>query len=686
MSAEVLDSLYSAARVALEEALEHLGFRDVEIPLRPIALPDRWGIASNVGFLLAGKDAPALAVRIAAEVSQALGHDKRFAECKAERGYVNILFSPTEVARVILRSILTQSDYGAGNPDPPESVMVEYCQPNTHKAFHIGHLRNAVLGNALVRILSFYGHRVIAATYPGDTGAHVFKTLWAYLKNHKDEEPPRTGASRWLGDIYAGGYRLEADAEEAALRAVSRMLANAAKTFSVPLVAEGIAQYLNLSDGHLQEVAAIAQVALKGEEAFLEAYPTHKYLVTRMLRALQTALETDGQTLISSGLCSEADLEALRDYFQIFREIQSIFTRWENRDPEIVALWEKTRAWSLADFNRIYEELGVRFDVSFYESEMEEPGKAIVGELLEKGIARESDGAVIVPLDDWADQLGESLGTLLILRSDGTPLYSTKDLALAKIKFEKYKIDRSIYVVSTQQTRYFKQIFATLKLWGFPQADKCYHLAYEIVTLPEGMMSSRKGNVILYDDLAEMLRNKARAVVSEKAPYLSDDERSEIASRVADGAIKFTMLSRENPRVLVFDPDESLNFEGRSAPYIQYGYARATRILEKAGALDEAVHPEALLFPVLDPSEIKLLKHLQEFPVVIARAATEFAPHHLAQYLFLLTQAFNDFYHTCPVIQAEPALRMCRLNLVKAYRAVVFRGLSLIGIAPLERM
>jgi arginyl-tRNA synthetase len=677
--------LHASAEDAMTEAISRLGDSVARVPLRSITLADRWGITSNVAFLIGKENARAVAERLAGELATLLAADPRFSEVRAEKGYVNILFSPAEVARLILNAVLTNPDYGQGSPRSPERILVEYSQPNTHKAFHIGHLRNAVLGSALVNILRFYGHEVLSATYPGDTGAHVFKTLWAYLRHHKGEEPPAVGASRWLGDIYAEGHREEAEAEEAALRASARMLAAAARTFSVPLVAEGIAQFLNLAEPHRGELLAITQIALKGEDAFLEAVPSHRYLVTRLLRGLHSALPESRETLLSAGLCRPEDLDGVGRYLVLDDDLRAIFARWENRDPEIVDLWQKTRAWSLADFNRIYAELGIRFDHSFYESEMEEPGKAIVRELLARGIARESDGAVVVPLDELTKGDG-ALGTLLILRSDGTPLYSTKDLALAKIKIDQFGIDRSIYVVSTQQSQYFRQVFATLRLWGFPQADKCVHLAYEIVTLPEGMMSSRKGNVVLYDDLAEMLRRKALETVSEKAPHLSKDEREEIAHRVADGAMKFTMIYRENARVLVFDPDESLSFEGRSAPYLQYGFARATRIVEKAGFAVSPDDLQCIQFPILHPNEIRLLKHLQEFPDVIARAASEFAPHHVAQFLFALTQAFNDFYHTCPVIQAEAPLRKPRLALVQAYRAVAAKGLSLLGIMPLERM
>jgi len=682
---DALQMLYASAEEALAEAVSRLGFSGAQIPLRPIALPDRWGITSNIAFVIGKKDAHAVAQRLAETLSLILAGDSRFSGILAEKGYVNLLFNSAEVARLILEAVLKNPNYGKGSPQPAERILVEYSQPNTHKAFHIGHLRNAVLGNALVRILRFYGHEVLSATYPGDTGAHVFKTLWAYLRFHEGEEPPSAGASRWLGEIYAKGHREEAEAEEAALRAISRMLAAAARAFSVSMVADGIADFLNLNPEDREELVAMAQVALKGEDAFLEAVPSHKFLVSRLLRGLASALAEHESTLLASGICTPADLDAIRRHLRIEEEIREIFLRWERRDPEIVSLWEKTREWSLADFSRIYDQLGIQFDLSFYESEMEEPGKAIVRELLDRGIARESDGAIVVPLDDLlGNQSG--LGTLLILRSDGTPVYATKDLALAKIKFEKFQIDRSIYVVSSQQSHYFKQIFATLKLWGFPQSEKCFHLAYEIVTLPEGMMSSRKGNVVLYDDLAELLFEKALATVSEKAPHLSPEEREEIARRVADGAMKFTMIYRENSRVLVFDPDESLNFEGRSAPYLQYGYARATRILEKASFSVSADDPEVFLFPDLTLNEIRLLKSLQEFPAVVRRAASEFAPHHLAQYLFALTQTFNDFYHTCPVIQAEPSLRKPRLALVEAYRLVAAAGLSLLGIRLLERM
>jgi arginyl-tRNA synthetase len=256
-------------------------------------------------------------------------------------------------------------------------------------------------------------------------------------------------------------------------------------------------------------------------------------------------------------------------------EIKSEFQRWERKDPDFVKLWETTKGWSMEDFQRIYEELDVDFDTWFFESEVEEPGREIVKELMEREIAEISDGLPVVKIDEKLGLEKEMYRTMPVLRSDGTTLYSTKDLALTKLKFEAYGVDRSIWVVDVRQGLYFQQIFKIMELMGFEQAEKCFHLGYEMVTLPGGAMSSRSGNVVLYDDIASAVLNRAREIIDEKNPVLSDDEKAQIAREVGIGSLKYSMLSRDNNRVIVFDIEESLSFDGHAAPYIQYAHARA---------------------------------------------------------------------------------------------------------------
>jgi len=673
----------------IEEVLRNLlaeeGFVVKEIPFREIPFSDQWGVSTSVAFILGRGNASSVADNLSQKLQKYLKEKPFIQKVEARNGYLNFYFSLPEVAKMTLSEILQNPEYGKGSAIA-ERVMVEYSQPNTHKAFHIGHLRNVCLGLALSNILKFAGYTVLTANYLGDTGAHVIKCLWGYLKFHKGKEP-EVERGRWLGEVYAEAHQILTEAETRAYKVVAGIMRKGAETFSLDMAVEGIAQFLRLPSQVQEELKALFQIALKGDDAFLEAVESYSFLLNTLFRELQKNLGEYESTLLQMGLLTPEDLRTLHQHFSYQDELKNLFQKWEARDPELVELWEKTREWSIQDFQRIYEELGVHFDVWFYESEMEEPGKEIVKVLLQKGVAEISEGAVIVDLDRYSGDEKKGLGVLMILRSDGTPLYSTKDLALAKIKFEQYGIDRSIYVVAAPQSLYFQQLFQVLSLWGFPQARQCYHLSYEIVSLPEGTMSSRAGRVVLFDELAQMLRRKARETVEEKMPHLSPEEKDSIAFSVADGAMKFTMLSRENHKVLIFDPDEAVDFEGRSAPYLQYAHARATRILEKSGLPVDAVKiTREMEIPSLTPFEAKLVLTFQEFPSIIRRAAKELKPHLLTTYLYEMAQEFSDFYHHCDVIHSEEPVRNLRLALVASFRQILRTGLQLLGIYPLERM
>jgi arginyl-tRNA synthetase len=336
----------------------------------------------------------------------------------------------------------------------------------------------------------------------------------------------------------------------------------------------------------------------------------------------------------------------------------------------------------MEEFHRIYDQLDIHFDVWFYESGVEETGREIVRELMERGIAEMSDGLPVVKIDEKLGLEKETYRTLPILRSDGTTLYSTKDLALTKEKFEEYGVDRAIWIVDVRQSLYFQQIFKIMELWGFEQAAKCFHLSYETVMLPTGAMKSRSGNAVLYDDVATEVLQRAREIIDEKNPTLPDDLKERIALDVGIGSMKYGMLARDNNRVVVFDIEDALSFEGHSAPYIQYAHARACRILEKVDELPAG----DLDFGELTPEEINLIEQIASFPVEVERSAAEYKPLVITSYVFDLAKRFNDFYHACPVLAAPEPRRSARLALVAATRQTLANGLGLLGIAAPEVM
>ncbi|MFN2305202.1 MAG: arginine--tRNA ligase, partial [Anaerolineales bacterium] len=360
-------------------------------------------------------------------------------------------------------------------------------------------------------------------------------------------------------------------------------------------------------------------------------------------------------------------------------EVRELYARWNAKDPDLVALWKKTRQWSLEGFEQIYDQLGEKFDRIYFESEVEEPGVVLVEQLIAQGIAQDERPAEPVIID-----LDAILGTddeyrvLVVLRSDGSSLYATKDLPLAIKKFEEYDLDRSIYVIDVRQSLYLRQVFKTLEIMGYEWADKLYHLAYDLVNLPGNVtMSSREGTVVLFDDLMIEAEGRARLIVEQKNPELSEETKDEIAETVALGALKYTMLSRDNTKVVTFDWDAALDFNGQAAPYIQYAHVRAGSILRKA---DQDI-PNSVIFPDdLDKTEVDLIELITRLPEEVNRAADEYRPLILANLAFNLAKAFNDFYNTCHVLNADPPVRAYRLRLVAAAQQVIANCLNLLGI------
>lgn len=370
--------------------------------------------------------------------------------------------------------------------------------------------------------------------------------------------------------------------------------------------------------------------------------------------------------------------KARRESFDAER--RDLYRRWDAGDKYVRDLWLKTRQWSLDELKDIWRILGVRMDVWFFESEADGPAKEIVDELVLRGIAddeRPAGGPVIVRIDEKLGLAKERYRTNVVLRSDGTTLYLTKDLALAKQKFERYHVERSIYVVDIRQSLHLQQAFAILKLLGFPQADKCFHLGYGFVTLPEGAMSARKGRVVLFMEVMQEAIRRVLAVESAKSPDLTADQRRQIASQIGLGALAFSMLSVDNSRDIVFDMDDALALEGRTGPYVQNAHVRAASILKKAGPLPE----RADFAHLLDPHEVELVELMSRFPDTIQRAAEEYRPLVLANYTYDLATAFHSFYHAVPVLQADDAaIQHARLRLVAAVKQTLANALRLLDI------
>jgi arginyl-tRNA synthetase len=736
-AAGILAREETRARDAIRRAVVGLnlaGGADRYIDLRSLPFAGTWGAATTVARALASdlvtaeleaageteglskkelkrkvnERIPEASQRVAESIRDALLADPvvTFGSVEAVNGYVNISFDASAMALDLIGEVIGAGDrYGQGAAID-ELVMVEHSQPNTHKAFHVGHLRNTSLGVAVSRILAKAGYRVMDATYIGDIGRHVIQCLWCYEQFHRGQEPVDImQRGRWLGELYAESERrlryrqsvldfltLLAKEDYAFIAGIDRSLKYLWRAIPTE-TGEDVAYFLH----RFTHAGEIRETELSDPNIVVAFWPIIGDFLRDQVENPKPLVLIDGQaeptTTPEERLATWTDLAGhITDWWPAgpeWREqMAANWRRWEAQEPTFVALWNETREWSLVAFRPIFAELGARFDVWFFESEVEEPGKLIVKELLERGIAEISDGLPVVKIDEQLGLETETYRTLPILRSDGTSLYATKDLALTKLKFDDYHVDRALWVVDVRQSLYFQQIVKVLELWGFEQAKRAGHIVYEHVTLPEGAISSRKGNAPLYEDVRNLVLNRAREIIAEKNPDLPTERAAEVAEQVAIGSLKYAMLARDNNKVVIFDVEEALSFEGHSAPYIQYAHARACRIMERAEVDHAAILarlPETR-FVSVEPAELDLLQQLAAFPEWIQRAAAENRPTIICQYVYELAQTFNDFYHACPVIQSEEPQRTARLALVAATRQTLANALDVLGIAAPTQM
>ncbi|MEM3499523.1 MAG: arginine--tRNA ligase [Candidatus Bilamarchaeaceae archaeon] len=357
---------------------------------------------------------------------------------------------------------------------------------------------------------------------------------------------------------------------------------------------------------------------------------------------------------------------------ELEKEVLDINLKIYAKERHIYEIWKKTRQWCLEDFDKFYEEFGVNFDEFFFESQTENIGKEIVLSLLDKGIVKKDEGAIIIDLKE------DGLGVCVLLTKEGYPLYPTKDLGLAKLKFDKYgDLDQSIHVVGKEQEFYFKQLFKIFEKAGMKKAAQVsYHLIYELVMLPEGKMSSREGTMVLYEDLRKKLLEKTIKEVEVRHPEWKIEEKELIAKKIALAAIKFSMLRRENNKVLLFNWEKALSLEGDSGPYLQYAYVRTKGITNKAEFKED--YPQGYKF---NEDEKRLLKKLLQFEKTVENASRTLSPHILCDYLLDLASEFNKFYSTCRVLNAEKEEeKKVRLAIVSAVGFTLKEGLYLLGI------
>ncbi|MFA5049960.1 MAG: arginine--tRNA ligase [Candidatus Micrarchaeia archaeon] len=359
---------------------------------------------------------------------------------------------------------------------------------------------------------------------------------------------------------------------------------------------------------------------------------------------------------------------------ELEQEVQKINQKLYSNDLNLTKIWKETREWCLDDFEKFYLEFGVKFDELYFESQVEKLGKKISLELLKEGIAKKDQNAVIMDLRD------DDLGVFVLITREGYPLYSAKDLGLAKIKFDKYKLDKSIHVVGKEQEFHFRQLFKTFEKMGFLEAwKKSYHLIYELVMLPEGKMSSRDGTMVLYEDLKNKLIERTKEEIKKRHLDWDEIEINNIAKKIALAAMKFAMIKIENNKTLVFDWENALNLEGETGPYIQYAYVRTKSILEKENRFD-------LKKCELDENEKRIIRKMCEFEEIVQKCSEDLSVYNLCEYLLDMANSFNKFYTTSPVLTAENEKKDLRLAIVSCSSQILKNGLELIGIECLDKM
>lgn len=557
---------------------------------------------------------------VAKELAASLKPEGIIVKCQAAGPYLNIFLDRSAIASRLLAVVEQEGDqYGHSTAGSTERVMVEYVSPNTNKPLHLGHIRNGVIGWSVAELYKAIGCAVFKTDIINDRGVHIAKSMLAYQRWAEGATPESAGEK---GDHFVGRFYVRFEQELQKERA------------------DWLARHPEIDVSALDD-------RQKGEveERFLKESP----------------LMLDARELLRA---------------------------WEQEDPEIRALWKQMNGWVYAGFDETYKNLGIDFDKHYYESDIFQGGRELIFDAAEKGIfRREANGAIAAPLSEHLVRLpgkGKEvrLPNKVVLRADGTGLYITQDLNLATIKFRDFNLTHSIYVIGSEQDLYMQQLFLALKLLGFPWADGLYHLSYGMVYLPEGKMKSREGRVVDADDLMKEIIALAREVLKERYPGLPEEEIERRSRAIGLAALKFHFLIVGKDSPIYFDPKESLSFEGKTGPYLQYSFARATSILRKAGDIPPLSGP----VPISEDLEWQLVLGILDFPRVILDAARSYDPSRLGVYLVELAQLFSTFYHSVPVLTAEPVLRGARLKLVSSFRTVVKNGLALMGIDTLEEM
>ena len=388
---------------------------------------------------------------------------------------------------------------------------------------------------------------------------------------------------------------------------------------------------------------------------------------------------------VAGGLPADKAEEKAKQEAPLIKEAHEMLVKWEQNDPEVRALWEKMNSWVYAGFDETYKKMGVSFDKIYYESQTYLKGKAKVEEGLAKGLfERHDDGSV------WADLTNEGLDQKLLLRSDGTSVYMTQDIGTAEMRFQDYPIDKMIYVVGNEQNYHFQVLSILLDRLGFKWGKELVHFSYGMVELPNGKMKSREGTVVDADDLMALMVEDAYKTSMELGKFddMTEEERREIARIVGMGALKYFILKVDARKNMLFNPEESIDFNGNTGPFIQYTYARIRSILRKAASMTNMASLASLASSInLSDKEVELIQKMNEFGAAVEQAGNDYSPSGIANYCYELTKVFNQFYHDYSILnEPDEQKKAVRLVIARNVAKIIKNGMALLGIEVPERM
>ena len=561
-------------------------------------------------------------------------HASIVADFNVVKGFLNLVLQ-TDIYADFLKSQWNNTHFGQTQLGSGKKVMVEYSSPNTNKPLHLGHVRNNLLGMSVANLYKAAGYEVVMANLVNDRGIHICKSMLAWQKFGNGETPESTGMK---GDHLVGKYYV--------------VFENALREETKPTIESALA-------GNWQADGDTAQKKYAAILAQLE-----KATEEKQIAKLQDDIK-----------------ELVRNQSPLMRETQQMLRDWEAGVEAVISLWQTMNGWVYSGFEKTYARLGVAFDQYYYESNTYKLGKDVVEEGLQKGVFyRKEDGSV------WIDLREDGLDEKLVLRGDGTSVYITQDIGTADLKFQQHGVDQSIYVVGNEQDYHFKVLFLIMKKLGRSFADGMHHLSYGMVDLPSGKMKSREGTVVDADDLIQEMVNEAEAKTKElgKTDGLSVTELSHLYESLGLAALKFFILKVDPRKRMLFNPQESIDFQGDTGPFVQYTYARIQSILRSAEGWDwqsTEIHTELL------PIEVETVQTLYRYPDEVNKACSDSSPAVIAQYCIDLARTFNRFYNECHILREENAvIKNTRLKLAHFTAHTLKHGLNLLGIQVVERM